>query len=66
MSLTAISPQRYTPWVCKQRPVGDWVVDQYDRQEKRIRRFGPYPTEADARAVFFALTSLPHADSKIV
>lgn len=43
------------PWVCKQRPAGDWVVDQLDRLGMTVRRFGPYPTEAAARAVYAEL-----------
>ncbi len=53
------------PWICKQRPAGDWVVDQLDREIMRVRRFGPYATEQDARAVWFALNNTG-ADSQIV
>jgi hypothetical protein len=45
-------PRRYGPWQCKQRPAGDWVVDQLDRETMRVRRYGPYPTEAEARTVY--------------
>lgn len=38
------------PWLLKQRPGGDWVVQRYING--KIERFGPYPTEADARDVY--------------
>ena len=41
--------RRYGPWICKPRPAGDWVVDQIDRETMRVRRYGPYQTEAQAR-----------------
>jgi hypothetical protein len=47
--------QRYGPWQCKQRPAGDWVVDQLDRETMRVRRYGPYPTEGQALAVYAEL-----------
>ena len=47
--------RRYGPWICKQRPAGDWVVDQLDRETMRVRRYGPYPTETEAGEVFAGL-----------
>jgi len=40
---------RYGPWIVKQRPTGDWVCDQVDHQEGKIRRYGPYATKAQAQ-----------------
>jgi len=48
---------RFTPWRVRQRPVGDWVVHQLDRGTMRIRRYGPYTEEAEARAVHADLTA---------
>lgn len=48
---------RYSPWVCKQRPGGDWTIDQVDRGTGVISRFGTYATEAEAREMHAILTS---------
>ncbi len=53
--------QRYGPWICKKRPAGDWVVDQIDRETMRVRRYGPYPTEAEARAKLAELSDFDSA-----
>ena len=53
--------KRYGPWICKQRPVGDWVIDQLDRETMRVRRYGPYPTEAEARAKLAELSDFDSA-----
>jgi len=47
--------QRFGPWICKQRPAGDWEIDQIDRETMRIRRYGPYQTEAEAREMLAAI-----------
>jgi len=46
-----------SPWRLRQRPAGDWVVDQLDRATMRVRRYGPYHQEAEARAVHADLTA---------
>ena len=46
----------FTPWLVKQRPCGDWVVDQLNRTTGQTRRLGPYATEAEARRVWADLT----------
>jgi len=60
MNQTAQKPQtsahRYGPWYCKQRAAGDWVVEQYNHSTMRARRYGPYPSEAEAREVLADLT----------
>ena len=53
--------RRYGPWLVKQRPAGDWVVDQIDRETMRVRRYGPYKTYPEAEAKWLDLTS-PNAD----
>lgn len=47
----------YGPWQCKQRPAGDWVIDQLDRETLKVRRFGTFQTEAEAREIYAVLTS---------
>ena len=49
---------RYSPWQCKQRPAGDWVIDQVDRETMRVRRYGIYKTEAEAREIYATLHEL--------
>lgn len=48
--------RRYGPWQCKHRPAGDWVIDQLDRQTLKVRRFGTFKTEAEAREIYAVLT----------
>lgn len=43
------APPRLGPWVVKERPAGDWVVDRLDRETMRCRRHGPFSTEQAAR-----------------
>lgn len=38
-----------SPWLCKQLPSGKWVIDQFSNG--KIRRFGEYEKEEDAREV---------------
>ena len=45
-----------SPWLVKQRPAGDWVVDQMNRTTGLTRRLGPFKTEAEAREVWADLT----------
>lgn len=45
----ATPPRRFTPWTIRQRPGGDWVVQQFDRTAGKSSRFGPFPTETEAR-----------------
>ena len=46
----------FSPWLCKQRPCGDWVVDQMNRTTGLTRRLGPFKTEAEARESHHDLT----------
>lgn len=46
----------FSPWLVKQRPAGDWVVDQLNRTTGQTRRIGPFKTEAEARGVHQDLT----------
>lgn len=47
---------QFTPWIVRQRPVGDWVVQQVDRATMTTRRHGPFPTETEAREMHAILT----------
>lgn len=46
---------RYSPWVLKQLPGGMWVIDQTDLTTGKVRRFGTYKTEAEAREIIIEL-----------
>ena len=46
----------FSHWLVKQRPAGDWVVDQLNRTTGQTRRLGPFKTEAEAREVWADLT----------
>lgn len=48
---------RFGPWLVKERPAGDWVVDQLDREKARVRRYGPYKTYSEAKAKWLDLTT---------
>ena len=50
------SAHTFSPWLVKQRPCGDWVVDQLNRTTRQTRRLGPFKTEAEARGVHHDLT----------
>lgn len=51
------APPGSGPWVLKQRPAGDWVVDQLCGTKLRVRRYGPYETRAEAEAKYLDLTA---------
>ena len=53
--MRAERPHDYGPWILKERPAGDWVVDQLDRTTMKVRRFGPYKTTEEAREVWMEL-----------
>jgi len=51
---------KYGQPILKQRPAGDWVVDQYDYQKQGVRRLaGPYGTKEEAQVVYDAITNPP-------
>lgn len=47
---------QFGTWLVKQRPAGDWVVDQLNRATGTTRRLGPFKTEAEAREAHKELT----------
>lgn len=47
---------QFSPWLVKQRPAGDWVVDQLNRATMQTRRLGQFTTEAKAREIHKELT----------
>ena len=49
--------RRFGPWLLKERPCGDFVVDQLDRENLRVRRYGPYKTYAEAEEKWLDLTT---------
>lgn len=51
-SLKRVVRRRYGPWTVKQRPCGDWVIDQLDRETMRVRRFGSYRSKIEALDVW--------------
>jgi hypothetical protein len=57
MNATTPTP-RFGPWICKQRPAGDWVIDRLDRERMVVQRFGTYPTESAARSIHHNLVKL--------
>ena len=57
--------RRYGPWQCKLRPAGDWVIDQLDRETLKVRRFGTFQTEAEAREIYAVLTGQVSPNNRI-
>lgn len=46
----------FGPWNVRQLPGGKWVVEQLDRGTMRIRRYGPFTEESEARFLHADLT----------